>query len=138
MSNQIVERELGGFICELQDQGREDDADQLGEALEQVKGNLTELVRLRDEWDIILSTTTPKTMDKPKGRNVFCFNPEDNGGESFMVITEINEEGHMTQEVSLQSYGAEASFNIPGWMTPEKLRELANQLDSLIIRSQVS
>jgi hypothetical protein len=51
MSSQIVERELVGFIAELQLQGRYVDAALLDIAIFHAKGYLPELVRLRDEWD---------------------------------------------------------------------------------------
>ena len=126
---------FGSFILKLQGRGLHSEAQTLSDDLSKVQGNLTALVRLRDKWDDLLNYN-PSKMENTN-RHVFVFNPEDNGGESFMVTTEINEDGYMTQEISLQSYGAAASFNIPGWMTPEKLRDLANKLDFFILKSQV-
>ena len=74
-------------------------------------------------------------MEKPHRRHVFTFNPEDNGGEALTVTTDITSDGDIFQEVSLQSYGASASLNFPGWITPQRLRKLANELESFIIRA---
>ena len=69
--------------------------------------------------------------------NHFVFNPEDNGGEAVSLITikhtdTRTNESFYTQEVCLQSYGNSASFAIVCYITPEKLRELANQLEKAI------
>ncbi len=75
-------------------------------------------------------------MEKIHRKHVFTFNPEDNGGESFTVTSNVDEEGYMTQEVSLQSYGASSCMDIPGWLTPQALRDFANSLDVFLIRAK--
>jgi hypothetical protein len=54
MSSQILERELTGFIAELQRQGRHTDAALLDMALFEAKGYLPYLIELRDKWDELL------------------------------------------------------------------------------------
>ena len=54
MSSQIIERELFGFIAELQQQGRHTDAALLDMAIFHAKGHYPELVRIRDQWDDLL------------------------------------------------------------------------------------
>ena len=51
MSSQIIERELFGFIAELQEQGRHTDAALLDMAIFNAKGHYSALVQIRDEWD---------------------------------------------------------------------------------------
>jgi hypothetical protein len=51
MSSQILERELAGFIAELQRQGRHTDAALLDMAIFHAKGHLPDLIDLRDEWE---------------------------------------------------------------------------------------
>jgi hypothetical protein len=74
-------------------------------------------------------------MEKIHRRHVFTFNSDDNGGEALMVTTDLTSDGDIFQEISLQSCGASASLNTPGWLTPQKLRKLANELESFIIRA---
>ena len=79
------------------------------------------------------------TKDKIVGDHSFCFNPEDNGGESLIISTKFIWNGddppfkdaiYSNQEISLMSYGNSASFNLSGCeLTPKNLRELANQLE---------
>jgi hypothetical protein len=51
---QILERELAGFIAELQSQGRHTDAALLDMAIFHAKGHLPDLIDLRDKWDDLL------------------------------------------------------------------------------------
>jgi len=70
-------------------------------------------------------------------RHYFCFNDGDNGGEALTLTTEFHDNGdgapdgiYITQELCLGSYCNSASFHLAGAvLTPELLRELANQLD---------
>jgi len=65
----------------------------------------------------------------------FRFNENDNGGESLTLTTKLLHNGdpegvYYNQEITLQSYCNSASINLFGAaITPEKLRELANQLE---------
>jgi hypothetical protein len=72
-------------------------------------------------------------MDKMLGKHVFVFNSRDNSGEALMLATEIYTNGdniYLQQELTLQSYCNSASFQLTGSpMTPDKLRELADQLE---------
>lgn len=76
------------------------------------------------------------------GKNVFCFNPKDNGGEQLYLTTTFIANGDengvfMNQELTLQSYCNSASFTLHGsTMTPDLLRELANQLDTELAKSK--
>lgn len=76
------------------------------------------------------------------GRSVFSFNPKDNGGEQLILTTTFIANGDengvfMNQELSLQSYCNSASFSLCGAiMTPDLLRELANQLDAELIKAK--
>ncbi len=72
--------------------------------------------------------------DKSIGRHVFLFNPQDNGGEALLLSTDFfaNADGEIytSQELSLNSYCNSATFNLMGApITPDSLRELANELD---------
>jgi hypothetical protein len=66
----------------------------------------------------------------------FCFNNEDNGGESLILTTEMFSNGdpegiYYNQELSLQSYCNSASFNLVGAvLTAKTLRMLADQLEN--------
>lgn len=69
--------------------------------------------------------------------NCFVFNNDDNGGESLSLTTfkHVDDRyptagAYITQELTLQSYGNSASFNIGYFFTPENLRKLADALDS--------
>lgn len=68
----------------------------------------------------------------------YCFNPEENGGEAFYLATRIEkedpEDSYMTQSLVLNSYGKEANFNIPMYLTPEKLRDCADQLEFFMVK----
>ena len=76
-------------------------------------------------------------MNVPKflKRNVFVFNPENNGGEFLTLMTEYfgytdgEREVYAIQELSLQSYGNSASFTLNGLLTPDNLRKLAETLE---------
>lgn len=59
MSNQIVEREIAGFIGQLQELGDEYAAERLASELDLAKGNLTALTMIRDYWDGIIEPSTP-------------------------------------------------------------------------------
>jgi hypothetical protein len=87
--------------------------------------------------------------DKLLHRHVFCFNEEDNGGESLTLKTEFYDNGdaaaglpagiYTNQELSLMSYGNSASFNLSGAaFTPELLRQLANELESAMIKAEAA
>lgn len=70
-----------------------------------------------------------------KSKMIFCFNPEDNGGEAFVIGSEADENGYLTQKVTLNSYGSSASMCIPGWLNPKNLREFADKLEAFMSES---
>ena len=86
--------------------------------------------------------------EKLLDRHVFVFNPRDNGGEQLMLVTEIYDNGdaavvglpggiYTYQNLSLQSYCNSASIALGGAnMTPENLRQLANELDEALARAR--
>ena len=71
--------------------------------------------------------------------HVFNFSPESNDGESLTLTTEFITNGDtvtekesifLNQQLTLQSYGNSATFNLCGInLNSTTLRELANQLD---------
>lgn len=81
-------------------------------------------------------------MNEPIARHVFCFNSQDNGGESLNLTTSIFANGDpggifMTQELTLQSYCNAATFCLHGTMiSPELLRRLANELDEAMVKAK--
>jgi hypothetical protein len=67
----------------------------------------------------------------------FVFNEEDNGGEALELTTYKHtdtryNESFFTQELTLHSYGNSATFKFSAFMTPEKLRKLADALEKVI------
>jgi len=79
-----------------------------------------------------------KYKDKVIKTHSFSFDPKNNGGESFILTTKCIANGDpggifLNQELTLQSYGNSATFNLCGTtLTPSSLRVLANQLDIVI------
>lgn len=78
-------------------------------------------------------------MDKLLKTHCFSLN-ESNSGESLVITTKFfandnditDEDGIYTnQEITLQSYSNSASFYLCNTITPEKLRELANELEKV-------
>ena len=69
MSSQIVEREIIGFIGELQLQGRYTDAAILDMDLFHAKGYLPELVRIRDSWADCIKVPKNHIENRPSGRD---------------------------------------------------------------------
>ena len=73
-------------------------------------------------------------------RHTFVFNSEDNGGEAFYLVTEINqderhpEDKFCNQRIVQGCYGRESTISMPMTLTPGRLRELANQLESKMIQ----
>ncbi len=67
----------------------------------------------------------------------YDFAPEQSGSESLTLETEFNDNGDdceegifLTHTLTLHSHGNSASFNLSGIeLTPEKLRQLADQLE---------
>jgi hypothetical protein len=74
--------------------------------------------------------------DKIVFEHSFVVNEGDNGGESLIITTKSINNGsntYLNQEITLTSYCNSASFNLSSAvLTPAKLRELANQLESVI------
>jgi len=73
--------------------------------------------------------------DKLVKEHSFCFNEDDNGGESLTLNTKMyeNDDGEIyyNQELSLQSYGNSASLNLYGvTLEPDLLRKLADELEA--------
>ena len=81
--------------------------------------------------------------NKLVGTHSFNFNQRDNGGESLTLITKMFSNGDegvkgifLNQELTLQSYCNSATFGLVGTvLTPEILRDLANQLESALIKA---
>lgn len=78
-------------------------------------------------------------MNKKVAEHKFLFNPKDNGGESLTLKTEVFDNGdkfdnlYFNQTLCLQSYCNSAQFNLgTAKLSPNNLRELANQLDALL------
>lgn len=79
-------------------------------------------------------------MEKEIYRQVFSFNPNDNGGEQLVLITKYLNNGdgeiYINQSLELYSYCNSAAFNLVGAVIDSKmLRELANQLDKAEIEA---
>lgn len=80
---------------------------------------------------------TNQCRDKVLGSHLFIFNDHDNSGEGLTLETTFLDNGdgipngiYLNQKLTLQSYCNSASFDLFGaGLNPEKLRELANQLD---------
>jgi hypothetical protein len=77
-------------------------------------------------------------MEKTKQPSHFCycFNPEDNGGEAITLSTSVEQAGTdealVTQELTLHSYSNWATFQISFYLTPDKLRECADKIESFL------
>lgn len=73
-------------------------------------------------------------MEFKSAHHVFNLSPEENGGESLILKSNLsldpgNTEPYLTQELTLQSYGNSATFNLCGiQLTPSNLRKLADEL----------
>ena len=82
-------------------------------------------------------------QDELLARHCFAFNQKDNGGEQVTLTTKFIANGDkdgvfLNQEISLQSYCNSAQINLCGaFLTPEILRELANQLESEMIKARL-
>lgn len=87
----------------------------------------------------------PAQTINQKPEHVFDFNPTRNGGESLIMVSQLNCDGngmtditkreayYLTQEICLASYRNSASFSLDGiQITPEKLRRLADELEKFI------
>ena len=74
--------------------------------------------------------------------DLFIANPQCNGGEAFVVETEVFEcdgEFYLNQILSLQSYSNISSINLSGGMlNSKKLRELADRLEGLEKKYDIS
>lgn len=80
-------------------------------------------------------------MDKIVDSHICTFNPKDNGGEALTLSTTFWDNGdkknnvYFTQDLTLNSYGNSASFNLCGAiLTPDTLRRLADDLEKLFKR----
>jgi len=73
-------------------------------------------------------------------KHEYTINPQDNGGEAAQIITKIIDNGDgdlfLDQTVELQCYGIHYTIVKIPELTPEKLRELANQLESEILKAK--
>lgn len=71
--------------------------------------------------------------------HVFCFNPHQNGGESFILSSKIIDDGDdeplLEQQLILNSYGNSTTLNIPN-LTPQILRQLADELEQKLISAK--
>lgn len=75
--------------------------------------------------------------DKVLTTHTFVFNDRDNSGEGLSIDTSFLDNGddkdniYLNQRITLQSYCNSASFDLFGaCLTSEKLRKLADELDS--------
>lgn len=72
--------------------------------------------------------------------HAFCFNEDDNGGESLMLYTKMHTDGeeiYYEQQLSLASYGNSAVFNLVGVsLTPDILRKLADELEEVEVEAK--
>ena len=82
-------------------------------------------------------------MDTEVAVHTFVINGNDNGGEQLSVTTRLIDNGdlrdniYLNQEISLQSYNNAATFFLYGAIiTPDALRQLADELDREIARYQ--
>lgn len=80
-------------------------------------------------------------MEKYLGRHIFTFNPEDNGGESLSLETEIFDNGDgeivTNQSINLQSYCNSAAIELHGaQITPDTLRQCANELEKALNKAE--
>lgn len=82
-------------------------------------------------------------MSDLKSTHTFLANPNSNGGESFLITTDIYHNCdpgplgiQLNQSFSLHSYGNSANISIGcmAALTPEVLRELADQLECEIAK----
>jgi hypothetical protein len=71
-----------------------------------------------------------ENMKTKQQKHVFCFNPEDNGGEQLLATIEVID-GCPYVEIELNSYDNVASITT-NTITPDKLRKLADEMDALI------
>lgn len=74
--------------------------------------------------------------------HTFCFNPRSNGGEQVTLTTKFIDHGKgdwsIEQKLEMMSYCNAASFTLVGaGLTPDNLRDLANQLDEFINKNKV-
>lgn len=89
-------------------------------------------------WHTRKTRKTIVSSDKIIGKHVFNFNKY--SGESLSLKTTILHNGeygktgvYYEQELKLQSYLNSASFNLSeGQLTPDRLRKLADELESAI------
>lgn len=76
------------------------------------------------------------------GTHNFTFNPQDNSGEGLTLKTTFISNGDpgevfTNQEITLNSYCNSASISLCGIaITPENLRQLANELDAIRVAAQ--
>lgn len=82
--------------------------------------------------------------ERKVNRLVSVLNPQENGGESIMLTTDLYDNGdglpkgaYCTQEIELNCYGNSASIFIGSGstITPETLREMANELEWFLIKN---
>lgn len=90
-----------------------------------------------------MNTKSLSVREKLVGRHVFTFNPQDNGGESLFITTEIWDNGDETdniycnQKLTLASYGNSASFALSGaTLNPENLMKLALELSAAFTKAK--
>ncbi len=68
-------------------------------------------------------------------------NPECNGGETITLETTFNGDARfgevwMNQKLTLNSYGNQASLSMYGYLDPQKLRDMADQLEKAILAAR--
>jgi len=77
--------------------------------------------------------------NKKLATHTFKVNEKDNGGEGLYITTQLFDNGdktsnlYFTQTLKLNSYTNSASFELgTAILDPSRLRQLANELDSMI------
>jgi aminopeptidase C len=100
------------------------------------------LTRPYNAASVSLQTLTHNEMKSQKPLFNYCFNPQDNGGEFLFLSALVEQDGtdepFVTQEITLNSYCNSATFQINCYLTPEKLRDCANKLESFLITNGFS
>jgi hypothetical protein len=79
--------------------------------------------------------STPKLLKTHR----YCFNPQDNGGESLVLETDFYDNGDdppdnvfTNQRLTLSSYSNEMQLRLFGFeITPDMLRKLATELETV-------
>ncbi len=80
--------------------------------------------------------------DRVVGKHSFCFNKHEHGAESLELKTTFINNGdpgsvYLSQILVLQGCYNSASFDLTIQITPDILRELANELEKELIKARI-